>query len=555
MTKKHALVAAGVVTALCLLVVPILLALVAVLFSASAQAAQNPCVAPIAPVVPAGGPVRLPVVGTFQVTSEFGMRVDPGSITTGQYRMHNGIDMAETPAPGPVVAAMAGVVKSTPTDPLGGNMIYIDHGAGLVTVFEHLASRTVTVGASVTAGQQIGVEGSTGNTSGPHVHFQVEINGQPVNPRDWLTQQGVTVPALGATGIAPGVISGSIASPSTSSTTLITINPTTPPGQTKPVVSTLPAQVGPFHGEQITNAGLIIKAGQAINLDAKTITIGVMTAIGESSLINIDYGDAAGPDSRGLFGQRDIPSVYGTYADRMNPMTAATNFFKTLIKVPNYLSLEPTIAAHLAQRNADPYHYTKSWPLAVQMVSVLTADPSILASLPATGPIAGCDNPIGPLPAGDGSGAAIVAAAAHYIGTPYSWGGGSLTGPSLGIYSSPSLDGTHTVGFDCSGLVRLAVYQATGLVLPRLAGDQGHDPRGQTIARDWNLLQPGDVIAFSEDGSGAPGSFGHVGIYAGNGMMIDAPRPGKPVEEIPLRGSPYFEPMAWSIRRFAKAPL
>lgn len=553
MTKKNLLYAAAGVTALAVLAVPVLLALLAVVFGAAAQAAQNACISPVGTVAPAGGPVRLPVVGSFQVTSEFGMRVDPGSVTNGQYRMHKGIDLAELPGPGTVVAAMAGVVKATPSDPLGGNMIYFDHGGGLVTVFEHLASRSVSVGDTVAPGQPVGVEGATGNVSGPHLHFQVEVNGQPVNPRDWLTQQGITVPALGGTGTAPAA-GGSSATPTAKLIpTPAPLNPVALPGQTKAVVPNLPAQVGPYKGDQVLNAAYIVKAGQALNLDAKSIAIGVMTGMGESSLLILDHGDSVGPDSRGLFQQRDN-GAWGTYSDRMNPTISSTNFFKALMAVPNYLSLEPTIAAHLTQHNADPYHYTPFWADAVLMVSTLTADPALLQQLPAAGPVAGCSSPVSALPAGNGTGSAIVAAAQHYIGTEYSWGGGTTSGPSLGIYSSPSLDGSHTVGFDCSGLVLFAVFNATGIQLDHSAEAQGQDPRGVSIPRDWSQMQPGDVISFSENGSGAPGSFGHVGIYAGGGKMIDAPRPGKTVELIQLQGSSYYEPMAWSIRRYAKAP-
>lgn len=276
-----------------------------------------------------------------------------------------------------------------------------------------------------------------------------------------------------------------------------------------------------------------------------------MAAMGESSLVNIGYGDAAGPDSRGLFQQRDS---WGTLEQRMNPTTSSTFFFKALTVVPGYLSLEPTIAAHKTQRNADPYHYTPYWGPAVQMVATLTGDPSLLGKLPVSGPISGCDDggPGVPPPFGDGFGGTIAAAAQHYVGTPYSWGGGDTKGPGLGIHQSPSLDGSHTVGFDCSGLVMYAVFNATGISLDHSAESQGHDPRGQTVPRDWAEMQPGDVIAFSEDGSGTVGSFGHVGVYLGGGKMIHAPRPGKSVEVVQLHGASYYESMAWSIKRYAK---
>ena len=553
MTKKRVLIVVAFLSSLGILVLPVLLGLVAVLFGASAQAAQNPCYGVTGPFIDSGGPVRLPVVGTFTPTSEYGMRVNPGPYGGSVYKLHNGIDLAELPASSTVVAAKDGQVTATPTDPTGGgNMIVIDHGAGLTTTYMHLASRMVTVGERVWAGRPIGVEGSTGNSTGAHLHFTVKINGVPTDPRPWFAANGITLPAAKANGTAPPA---AVAPPTGTSTPTSSPSPTLVPiggpggvGGTQPVVSRLPARVGAYQGEQVLNAAYVIKSGQALGLDAKSITIGVMTAMGESSLKVLDYGDGVGPDSRGLFQQR-ANGAWGSYSDRMKPTTSSTNFFNALMQVPNYLTLAPTIAAHKVQGNADPYYYAPFWSPAVEMVSVLTADPELLAKLPPSGPIAGCDNPEGQLPAGDGSGAAIVAAARHYLGTPYSWGGGTINGPSLGIYTSPSLDGTHTVGFDCSGLVLFAVYNSTGLQLAHSAETQGHDSRGTTIARDWAQLQPGDIIAFSRSG-GAPGTFGHVGIYIGNKQMINAPQPGSNVEIANL-DTPYYAAATWAIKRYA----
>ena len=549
MKTKLAVVGVAILGAACL-VTPAMLAMTAILFSASAQAQQSPCYSPIGPVVDTGGPVRIPVVGRFTSTGEFGMRKLPVS---GVLKLHAGLDLTETPANGPIVAAKDGVVSATPSDTNGGNQIYISHGGGLETRYLHLASRTVKVGDKVSAGQQVGIEGTSGQSTSPHLDFEVLMAGQPMNPRTWLTQQGVTVPPAGVQGTALGPTSTAGAS---GGLTFTPIMPTSSQSvAVSAVVTQIPAKVGNYKGDQVLNAAYIIKAGQGLSLDAWTITVGVMTAMGESSLTNIDHGDIAGTDSRGLFQQRGN-GAWGSYADRMSPPIASTNFFKALIAVPGYRLVDPTIAAHRVQGNSDPYYYAPFWPQAVQMLSVLTADPSLLEQLPVNGSIIGCaTDPTGPLPqppTNGGSGAAVVAAAQHWVGTtPYSWGGGNINGPSLGIYSSPSLDGTHTVGFDCSGLVLFAVYRGTGIQLDHSAEDQSHSPRGQTIPRDFALMKPGDVIGFSEDGSGAPGSFGHIGIYIGGGRMIDAPRPTKTVEIVVLQGNSYYESMAWSIKRFA----
>jgi hypothetical protein len=129
--------------------------------------------------------------------------------------------------------------------------------------------------------------------------------------------------------------------------------------------------VAGFSGDQLANAAAIVEAGRALGVDARGQAIGVMTAMGESSLTVLDHGDTVGPDSRGLFQQRDN-GAWGSYADRMDPVTSATNFFRAMLQVPDWQTLPPTIAAHRTQHNADPYHYARWWDAAVQILAVLT---------------------------------------------------------------------------------------------------------------------------------------------------------------------------------------
>ena len=123
--------------------------------------------------------------------------------------------------------------------------------------------------------------------------------------------------------------------------------------------------------EQLKNAAAIMGAGKALNLSVKGQMISVMVSLGESGLRVLDHGDGPGPDSRGLFQQRDN-GTWGSYADRMDPTTSATNFVKALQAVPGWELLEPTIAGNKVQRNADPYHYQKYWPEAVKLVQALS---------------------------------------------------------------------------------------------------------------------------------------------------------------------------------------
>jgi hypothetical protein len=145
----------------------------------------------------------------------------------------------------------------------------------------------------------------------------------------------------------------------------------------------LPASIGRYRGEQIANAAQILLAGRDLGVDLRGQTVAVMTAIGESSLLNVDHGDKVGPDSRGLFQQR-ANGAWGSYADRMNPRTAATNFLKALLRVPGWQSMPPTLAAHTVQHNADPYYYEPFWNDAVLVVGTLSGDPNLAAKLPAS---------------------------------------------------------------------------------------------------------------------------------------------------------------------------
>ena len=157
--------------------------------------------------------------------------------------------------------------------------------------------------------------------------------------------------------------------------------------------------VAGYTGEQLANAATIVRAGQALGVDARGQAIGVMTAMGESSLVAVDHGDAVGPDSRGLFQQR-ANGAWGSYADRMDPATSATSFFRALLEVPGWQTLPPTIAAHRTQHNADPYHYARWWDRALEVVAAL-AGGTVAGLAPGTGslPCTGA-SPLGPVVGG-----------------------------------------------------------------------------------------------------------------------------------------------------------
>ncbi|MFB9731065.1 M23 family metallopeptidase, partial [Ornithinimicrobium kibberense] len=125
-----------------------------------------------------------PVAGA--VTSEFGMRLHP---ILGVTLLHSGIDFSGG-CGAPISAAADGVVHSTPYDDSRGNYVVIDHGVqrgvNLTTAYLHLQSFAVSPGQSVGRGQVVGYEGTTGSSTGCHLHFETRENGTPVNPRTWL---------------------------------------------------------------------------------------------------------------------------------------------------------------------------------------------------------------------------------------------------------------------------------------------------------------------------------------------------------------------------------
>jgi hypothetical protein len=140
------------------------------------------------------------------------------------------------------------------------------------------------------------------------------------------------------------------------------------------IIGTIRVPAGPVVGycqDQLINAAQVIRAADVYSPELRAKQIGVMTAIGESNLRNLNYGDTAGPDSRGIFQQR---SNWGSLADRMDPFTASMNFYRRMFNVLGWQGLPPSQVAHTVQRNADPDYYTKYFSRASKLVDALLAD-------------------------------------------------------------------------------------------------------------------------------------------------------------------------------------
>ncbi len=130
-----------------------------------------------------GGTMAWPVPGYTRITSSFGMRTHP---ITGVYKLHTGVDIG-APMGSQFVAANDGIVTYAGWNTAYGNMVIVDHGGGITTLYAHGSEILVTVGDTIYQGHPILKVGSTGYSTGPHAHFEVRINGDYVEPLDYIT--------------------------------------------------------------------------------------------------------------------------------------------------------------------------------------------------------------------------------------------------------------------------------------------------------------------------------------------------------------------------------
>jgi cell wall-associated NlpC family hydrolase len=281
---------------------------------------------------------------------------------------------------------------------------------------------------------------------------------------------------------------------------------------------------------QISDAQVIYDVSVSMGLPQRAAVIAEATSMQESRLLNLPSGTS---DSLGLFQQR--PSMgWGTPAEIMQPVYAATQFYAALVKVPGWQSLPLTVAAQAVQHSAYPNAYAKWEPLADSLAATFTGAASDCLTDNGTG--VPRDGTAG-LPKGfsiPASTPAAVATAISYalaqLGKPYIWGG---TGPQ---------------GYDCSGLVMMA-YRAAGIDLPRTTYQQVY---AGSAVYSLSQLQPGDLL-FTPGSDGTPQNPGHVGMfigtYHGEGLVVQAPQTGESIQVTPLAG--YWAQQTVAVRRVA----
>jgi murein DD-endopeptidase MepM/ murein hydrolase activator NlpD len=127
-------------------------------------------------------PYRKPVIGEVEFTSGFGVRSDP---FLGRPAMHTGLDFRAAMGD-PIRATAAGKVVSAGWSGGYGQMIEVDHGNGLSTRYGHMSKILARVGDAIKIGQVVGEVGSTGRSTGPHLHYETRIDGEAVDPQKFL---------------------------------------------------------------------------------------------------------------------------------------------------------------------------------------------------------------------------------------------------------------------------------------------------------------------------------------------------------------------------------
>jgi hypothetical protein len=280
--------------------------------------------------------------------------------------------------------------------------------------------------------------------------------------------------------------------------------------------------------QQLTRAATIIAVGKTQRIPARGQLIAIMTALTESSIRVLSNttaypesasipndGNGSDHDSVGIFQQRPAAG-WGTVENLMDPVWSSRAFYggpngpnhgspRGLLDIDDWQTLDPGAAAQAVQVSAYPDRYAVDRPVAEKVLTTLSG---VSSSTDLECAQVRSDLPTGLPPGFPG---ALITAAATQIGKPYVWGGGDLNGPTGG-------------GFDCSGLVLYAAYQASGgrIKLPHFTGDQIRLGRGVA----WADKHPGDLIFFSYPGAGRPH---HVVIYVGGDRILHAPRSGDQV--------------------------
>ena len=136
-----------------------------------------------------GGRMAWPVPGYTRISSPFGMRTHP---ITGVYKLHTGTDIS-APMGATFIASNDGIVAKAEFNRAYGNMVIIDHGGGITTLYAHGSEILVQPGQVVSQGTPVLKVGSTGYSTGPHAHFEIRVNGEYINPMEYISPDNAGV--------------------------------------------------------------------------------------------------------------------------------------------------------------------------------------------------------------------------------------------------------------------------------------------------------------------------------------------------------------------------
>ncbi|WP_406401929.1 C40 family peptidase [Streptomyces uncialis] len=287
--------------------------------------------------------------------------------------------------------------------------------------------------------------------------------------------------------------------------------------------------------EQIPHAKTIVATGISLDVPERGQVVALATALQESRLRNLDYGDR---DSLGLFQQR--PSMgWGSPDQIRDPVYSSTKFYEGLLDTPGWQQMTVTQAAQAVQKSGFPDAYAQWEPLSRALQKAIAEILPDQGEAPGETPEEPSGNAAGCVPGEDGSGFGpipdgavpegyeipkdadpkarkAITWAMGQLGTPYQWGG-TCTDPR----------GPDPMGrCDCSSLTQQA-YRAAGVTLTRTTYTQVKE--GKAVSA--KAMRPGDLI-FSRGTAAVPE---HVSLYMGSGLLINAPRTGTNVRVEPVK--------------------
>ncbi|WP_435831343.1 peptidoglycan DD-metalloendopeptidase family protein [Nocardia aurea] len=465
--------------------------------SATATSA-NPAVTATPSLAAGVGSIRrvLPLAtGTFTVSDVFGSRGGD----------HKGIDMAAVDGT-PIFSVSDGrVVAAGPASGFG-NWIVVDsidtNGRGYSAVYGHMwdAGVLVRVGETVRAGQQIGLVGSAGESSGPHLHFEIVpggrfTGGRQIDPVPWL--DGAPTPDLGGAqwystdprcSLGFGSAGGALAAGKVPEELEIWYRRAGSicPQITSSLLAAQGRQESGFRRGATSPAGAQGLAqflpGTAASINPDDGKPYVIDADGNGVASVWDDGDA-------IIGQGRYMCAIAHKIERWQAEGRVQGDL-TALSLAAYNAGEGAVLASGGMPNQVGAHYSETQPY---VRNILTMEPQYRAP-GSTGRFT---------PGEDDPGTQIVEAAHDWLGTPYVWGGGGPQGPSGG-------------GLDGPGLTSAAVFAASSgaITLPRTAEQQWEAGSEVPLSR----AKPGDLV-FSSFGPRGPAQ---VGIYAGEGRMIQS---------------------------------